>query len=1319
MGTNYVESSLKRFLKRKVKVTLGLIVAFMITGTVGFAEEITGSVVEGKGKWVSPNEWLEGIGTEKELENIDKTFEIDTDKAISIKTENGVLTISYPEDKKVEISSTEISNKVLENVNNALLLGKNTSDIEKLNLNLTNDNGSYSQGFSYVNNTKDTFKSLNHNQISVIEKGKTHNKSVFAFKMNESNVYYAGQYAENDGIIVNKGIIEVKKDGTDATHMFGQAAFGGTAYNYGIIKNQDQQGQRIQNGIGYNYGIIANKGNLGQALFDDGAVYNYGVIVNKGTQGQSGAVLYNYGIIANNGTQGQNSPEAYNYGIIANNGIRGQYGDIKSRDAKLINYGIIKNNGYGGQYLNNSGQKLGRGELINYGLIANNGFQGQCIVSPDKENGSKIENYGIIANKGIQGQSISKNVKGYNYGIIANNNDNKKEANIVSYGDGFNYGVIVNKNGYGTAGNVENNGIIFVTETGLASMHQIASMKNNKANNGVTIIKNETGKGVDNKDIKDYGIEISAKPNEKIAISKVGENMFVATNQDDTVVTKDNKFNMTTGELAENKNLFVDRYTANKLTETVELKNDTLKGNHITTIVGKVEENEDTSDTPVLTKKGDLTLNNSSIVGYFEKNGTLLEINGNLTLEGDSVINAIAGNEYTGHNGTVDVTAVKLTDGGVLEIGENSKVLGAVKGNGTLIYENSEGLHSNTQEVDSLLVRTTTGKTTDVSFANVTLKDSKIDIENSGKFIINNQSDEKIEDKETSTSITLANNINIEKGIDGSSSAYGIELILGDGQSSSDGTITIGKKDDDHKKEDVYGIALGAGDDTVVIQNKADIAGAIDGADGNDTVILKNLTENHDTFDYKLANVEVLDLNNQTWEIGKTSMIYFNDDNPGKTTEIKNGTLKGDLTFDINEIQNNAIFENKDAVSIILDNSIFNTADNKGYLQLGIGKGSELEAGAEYEVDSFNKVQEEYVKVSAIFNRTAENMLTVKTAEEIGVDSDYSDLYDEMLDNAGNNEEIRDVLNNSDAESIASAINGKGVLGETLATTGYKITRDISNSFMSAVNEWDKKANKGEWLANAKYINSDVEYDGANSVKGYDSDINSMIGMIEYGVSDRTAYGIALGGGETEINVDGAGQLEGDNYYIGAYAKHSVNGFDLVGNLGYTISELEVNGEGSADSSAITLGAYVKRNIALTDTVRLEPNAAFTYDYIMQDNAEGSGVKVDNKDIHVFEAAAGMNIVKSFALEKGLFEMKAGVKYSMADVNRNEETVISTFGVNGINLGSPDIDKARGTAHIGFDFEHTTGFGVNGKYETMWSDSGDDSRITAGISYRF
>lgn len=37
-----IENSLKRFLKRKVKITIGFIVIFLITGTVGFSETLTG-----------------------------------------------------------------------------------------------------------------------------------------------------------------------------------------------------------------------------------------------------------------------------------------------------------------------------------------------------------------------------------------------------------------------------------------------------------------------------------------------------------------------------------------------------------------------------------------------------------------------------------------------------------------------------------------------------------------------------------------------------------------------------------------------------------------------------------------------------------------------------------------------------------------------------------------------------------------------------------------------------------------------------------------------------------------------------------------------------------------------------------------------------------------------------------------------------------------------------------------------------------------------------------------------------------------------------
>ena len=372
--------------------------------------------------------------------------------------------------------------------------------------------------------------------------------------------------------------------------------------------------------------------------------------------------------------------------------------------------------------------------------------------------------------------------------------------------------------------------------------------------------------------------------------------------------------------------------------------------------------------------------------------------------------------------------------------------------------------------------------------------------------------------------------------------------------------------------------------------------------------------------------------------------------------------------------------------------------------------------------DALNKID-----VSGIFKKEIKNgdlVLSLKSADEMGIhDPAKQKEYEELVKNFKNSEEFYTLINTGDAEAIRRYLGILDKVMELLGTAGVKITRDITGAFTDAVVEFDKKANKGEWLTNAKYIGSDMEYDGTKHINGYDSDIKSMVGMAEYGITENTSLGFALGGGDTEVDLKTLNgkstSFDGNNYYAGIYAKHSMNGFDMTGSLGYTISELDVEKGGSADSKAFTLAGYVKRDVKLTDTVKLEPNLSFTYDYIMQDKAEmGEGMTIDSGDYHVFEAGAGLNLVKEFAFEKGSLKLKTGVKYSMTNIERNKDVTGKFYNAD-VNLGSPDIDDKEGKAHVGFDYEHETGFGVNGKYEMMWSDSGDDSRVTAGISYRF
>ena len=116
MGKSYVENSLKRFLKRKVKITLGLVVTFMITGAVAFgADDYPLMDKIGNSGYMQAIENVTGLGTgaisageNNQYVEIEKT----ADKTIIKKTE----------DKSViaEIDNSLISTKTAETVSIAL-----------------------------------------------------------------------------------------------------------------------------------------------------------------------------------------------------------------------------------------------------------------------------------------------------------------------------------------------------------------------------------------------------------------------------------------------------------------------------------------------------------------------------------------------------------------------------------------------------------------------------------------------------------------------------------------------------------------------------------------------------------------------------------------------------------------------------------------------------------------------------------------------------------------------------------------------------------------------------------------------------------------------------------------------------------------------------------------------------------------------------------------------------------------------------------------------------------------------------------------------
>ena len=247
--------------------------------------------------------------------------------------------------------------------------------------------------------------------------------------------------------------------------------------------------------------------------------------------------------------------------------------------------------------------------------------------------------------------------------------------------------------------------------------------------------------------------------------------------------------------------------------------------------------------------------------------------------------------------------------------------------------------------------------------------------------------------------------------------------------------------------------------------------------------------------------------------------------------------------------------------------------------------------------------------------------------------------------------------------------------------------------------------------------------------------------MVEYGLTENTSYGVAFGGGDTEIDIDGGGKLDGNNYYLGFYTKHrTANGIDLVGNFGIMKSDLDstlgnefsftVNDsnisdktfeKGTADSTAFALSLKGKKDFYVTDSVKLQPVVGARMTLINQDKAENPAMnfEIKEQDVFIAEGILGANIAKEFALENGKLEFNTGIEYVFAASTENEDAEYRLFNNDDIKIENSKIASSKGTAHVGVDYEHENGVGFNGKYEMMWSDKGDNSRVTAGISYRF
>ena len=517
MGTNYVESSLKRFLKRKVKVTLGLVVAFMITGTVSFSaveigykgDKITvngkteGDITEGRiegNKWINDKEIKSEVVLNNEILTSGIALDIENNGTISADDSDNT---GYG--NGINIFNTAEDGKIGNIINNGIISGKLENKDEHVQ-NLGNGIGIY--------NYKDR-----NNKVKIL--------SLNSF--------------ENEGIISGQSIV-----GQPEEDYLGRASLGNGIgiFNYTNYSESEEVDMKV-----LELGDIVNNGMiLGKNSLDSSEEDYYFEIGNIG----NGIGIYSFshmfilnelGSINNNGIIfGETKPNiktaeelmnvvnigngigVYNYNIgkinldgINNKGII--KGTVENNDvtAALTNGG----NGIGLYSLNESYDnnilKINN-DIINKGSIIGK-FMGNLQEQSNAGNGLGIYNnnrriIGIIALNNISNSGT----------IVGNIIGTAKDASIVGNGVSLYNFAKDERIGEITLNGIANTGLIIGSENGVY-LHDV-TMTENFNNYGVVggknavVIEDKDGTKIEDKDIN-YGLYLIFDETDKNIVTEV------------------------------------------------------------------------------------------------------------------------------------------------------------------------------------------------------------------------------------------------------------------------------------------------------------------------------------------------------------------------------------------------------------------------------------------------------------------------------------------------------------------------------------------------------------------------------------------------------------------------------------------------------------------------------------------------------------------------------------------------------------------------------------------------------------------------------
>lgn len=391
------------------------------------------------------------------------------------------------------------------------------------------------------------------------------------------------------------------------------------------------------------------------------------------------------------------------------------------------------------------------------------------------------------------------------------------------------------------------------------------------------------------------------------------------------------------------------------------------------------------------------------------------------------------------------------------------------------------------------------------------------------------------------------------------------------------------------------------------------------------------------------------------------------------------------------------------------------------------------------------------------------NTVIVNTVENLPTDFMPTSIDYSKLNSIYQSMRITDQVKEFDVTDDKKLSGFTSYLNDIYAGNPYSLSSELSrksvNMFSDVVMGRDLHPEVNKWAIYGGLTHIDGGTKDTYFGKGYytydigskdidvDSKITGMYAQGEYGVNETLNLGVIFGGNQSESEINSSSKVEGDSFYLGAYAKKYLGNLRLLAGVGYQYGDYEadrvaVGYEGitttrtfdsNYNDNTFNIYAQGKYSNKLAENLYLEPSVALDYTYVNQEGASENGVlaiETDSKDFNYTTAKFGVDLRKDIPTTTATHLLVAGAYYNRMLDGYEEENITGRFvGGSDFDILVSPSNKHEVGLRVKYEVSLNNGvtFDVKGSYtferESYSGENKNDHKgewiVGAGIGYRF